>query len=130
MYLLDTNTLIYFFKGLGNVGRILLAKSPKDIAIPSIVLYELEVGIAKSSNPKKRKKQLASFVSSIAVLPFTSKEAAVSGALRAKLENQGVPIGPLDNLIAGVALCANAVLVTHNTREFGRIEGLNIEDWF
>ena len=51
MYVLDTNTLIYFFKGLGAVAKNLLAKTPKEIAIPSIVLFELEVGIAKSSSP-------------------------------------------------------------------------------
>nr|VFJ75884.1 MAG: tRNA(fMet)-specific endonuclease VapC [Candidatus Kentron sp. FW] len=130
MYLLDTNTLIYFFKGLGNVGKTLLSKSPRDIAIPSIVLYELEVGIAKSNHPGKRKKQLYSLVSHIAVLPFTPKEAAASAAIRVTLENRGVPMGPLDNLIAGTALCSNAVLVTHNTKEFSRIKGLNIEDWF
>ena len=130
MYLLDTNTIIYFFKGLGNVAEILLSKSPKDIAIPAIALYELEVGIAKSNNPKKRKKQLESLVSRITVLPFALKEAGVSATIRAELENQGAPIGPLDNLIAGIALCSNAVLVTHNTKEFGRIGGLTIEDWF
>ncbi len=55
LYLLDTNALIYFFKGMGKVAENLLSKSPKDIFIPSITLYELEVGIAKSNNPKKRK---------------------------------------------------------------------------
>ena len=112
------------------MAEILLSKSPKDIAIPAITLYELEVGIAKSNNPKKRKKQLESLVSRITVLPFALKEAEVSATIRAELENQGAPIGPLDNLIAGIALCSNAVLVTHNTKEFSRIEGLTIEDWF
>ena len=63
MYLLDTNTLIYFFKGFGNVAEKLFSKSPKDIAISTITLYELEVGIAKSNNSRKRKKQLGSLVS-------------------------------------------------------------------
>ena len=115
---------------MGNVPEILLSKSPKDIAVPAISLYEIEVGIAKSNHPAKRKKQLEALVSRITVLPFTAKEAEVSADLRAELEKRGTPIGPLDNLIAGTALCANAVLVTHNTREFSRIEGLAIEDWF
>ena len=58
MYILDTNTLIYFFKGMGNVPKKLLATSPKEIAVPSIVLYELEYGIAKSNSPTKRQAQL------------------------------------------------------------------------
>lgn len=130
MYLLDTNTLIYFFKGLGNVAEILFSKSPKDIATSTITLYELEVGIAKSSNPQKRKRQLESFISYITILPFDSKSGKASAKIRAELEKQGTPIGPLDNLIAGTALCLNAIFVTHNTKEFTRIEGLTIEDWF
>ncbi len=70
MYVLDTNTLIYFFKGLGAVAENLLAKAPKEIAIPSIVLFELEVGIAKSTSPQKRKQQLKELESSIQILPF------------------------------------------------------------
>ena len=130
MYLLDTNTLIYFFKGFGNVAEMLFSKSPKDIAISTITLYELKVGIAKSNNPLKRKKQLESLVSRIAILPFASEEAEASAKIRAMLETQGTPIGPLDNLIAGTAFCFNAILVTHNTKEFSRVEGLTIEDWF
>ncbi len=130
MYLLDTNTLIYFFKGMGKVADNLLAKSPKDITIPSIVLFELEVGIAKSSNPKKRKQQLDSLISLVKILPFASKEAKFAAKIRADLEKVGKPIGPYDTLIAGIALSENRILVTHNTKEFSRIKKLEIEDWF
>jgi tRNA(fMet)-specific endonuclease VapC len=130
VYLLDTNTLIYFFKGLGHVAGTLLSKSPKDISIPSIALYELEVGIAKSNNPDQRKKQLETLISRIVVLPFAAKEAEAAAMIRAKLENIGTPIGPYDTLIAGIALSANATLVTHNTKEFSRVEGISIEDWY
>lgn len=130
MYLLDTNTLIYFFKGLGNVAETLLSKSPKDISLPSFALYELEVGIAKSNNPEKRKKQLKLLTTRIAILPFSSKEAEVAAMIRAELEYMGTPIGPYDTLIAGMALSSNATLVTHNTKEFCRIKGLTLEDWF
>ncbi len=74
MYLLDTNTVI-FFKGLGNVAEKLLSKCPQEIAIHSIIIYELEVGIAKSNNTQKRKQQLNSLLSYIEVFFFTSKEA-------------------------------------------------------
>ena len=130
MYLLDTNTLIYFFKNLGNVSEILLSKSPKEIAIPSITLYELEVGIAKSKNPQKRRKQLNEFVSQVTVFQFGAKEAAIAALVRANLERKGTPIGPYDTLIAGIALSTKSTLVTHNTKEFKRIKKLNIEDWF
>ncbi|PIE70632.1 MAG: VapC toxin family PIN domain ribonuclease [Deltaproteobacteria bacterium] len=130
MYLLDTNTIIYFFKGLGNVAEKLLSKSPQEIAIPSITLYELEVGIAKSNNPQKRKQQLNSFLSYIEVFSFTSKEAKAAASIRAQLEKIGTPIGVYDTLIAGIALSSNSTLVTHNTKEFKSVQNLTIEDWF
>ena len=129
MYLLDTNTLIFFFKGKGNVAKHLFSISPRDIGIPSIVLYELEVGIAKSPSPKKRKKQLLDLTSAVTILPFGEKEAESAAAIRAGLEKQGTPIGPYDILIAGTALANRAVLVTNNRKEFSRIKKLSIEDW-
>ena len=83
MYLLDTNTLIYFFKGMGNVAETLLSKSPASITIPAIALFELEVGIAKSTNPHKRKKQLTALVSRVTVSPLGAEEATVSAGIRA-----------------------------------------------
>ncbi len=130
MYLLDTNTLIYFFKGMGNVAEQLLSRSPKDIGIPSIALFELEIGTAKSIPPKKRKQQLNSLVSIVNTFSFDSKAAKSAAKIRADLEKQGKPIGPYDTLIAGIALSSNCILVTHNTREFSRIKNLKIEDWF
>jgi len=130
MYLLDTNTLIYFFKGMGRVAENLLSRSPKEIAVPSIVLFELEVGIAKSDSPEKRQQQLSSLTSVVSTIPFTYKEAKTAAIIRAKLEKAGTPIGPYDTLIAGTALGVNCVLVTNNTKEFSRVENLRLEDWF
>ena len=130
MYLLDTNTVIYFFKNLGNVSGMLLSKSPKEIAIPVITLYELEVGIAKSANSQKRRKQLGEIASQVAIFSFGAKEAEAAALIRADLESKGSPIGPYDTLIAGIALSTKSTLVTHNTKEFERISKLNIEDWF
>jgi len=130
MYLLDTNTLIYFFKGLGNVSKNLLDHSPKEIAIPSVVIYELQVGIAKSNSPKKREKQLQALLSQVNILDFTCKEAKASASIRATLETKGEPIGPMDTLIAGYALVHNYILVTNNTKEFKKVDGIKLENWF
>jgi len=129
-FVLDTNTLIYFFKGLGNVSSFLLATPPADIAIPTIVLFELEVGIAKSTSPRKRKAQLKEFTALVTIIPFRYAEARSAAGIRVKLEKQGIPIGPYDVLIAASAMANNTILVTHNTKEFERIDGLKIEDWF
>ena len=130
MYILDTNTLIYFFKGIGNVADNLLAASPKDIGIPAVVLYELEYGIARSSSPRKRTKQLEALCALVEVLAFGSEEAKASAAIRAALEKKGTPIGPYDVMIAGTALGRQGVLVTHNTKEFRRVSGLKVIDWY
>jgi tRNA(fMet)-specific endonuclease VapC len=130
MYVLDTNTLIYFFKGMGHVSHRLLNTSPSDIGIPAIVLFELEVGIAKFQSPTKRIAQLKSLVGLIGVIPFDSNEAKHAAQIRTQLEQQGSPIGPFDILIAGTALAHQAFLVTHNTNEFSRINTLKLEDWY
>lgn len=130
MYLLDTNTLIYFFKGMGGVGQRLFAHAPHQIFVPSIVVYELEVGIAKSSAPQKRREQLALLLEDITIVDFGAKEAKIAAVIRANLEQKGTPIGAMDTLIAGCALVHGYTLITHNTKEFSRIEGLSLEDWF
>lgn len=130
MYALDTNTVIYFFKGMGNVATHLFNVTPHEIAIPAVVLYELQVGIAKSNAPKKRRNQLNELLTVVRILPFTEHETAIAARIRAALEKAGTPIGPLDMMIAGIALAHQATLVTHNTKEFSRIDGLRLEDWF
>ena len=129
MYALDTNTVIYFFKDKGCVAQHLFSLPPYEIALPSVVLYELEVGIAKSRAPEKRRAQLNELLTVVRVWPFEDKTAVISAQLRATLEQAGTPIGPLDIMIAGTALANNAILVTHNTKEFSRIDGLHLEDW-
>ena len=130
MLMLDTNILIYFFKGMGEVEEKLFSHSPRDIFIPSIVIYELQVGIAKSNNPKKREKQLSTLLEQVNIIEFGEQEARVSALIRADLEKKGTPIGAMDILIAGCAKAHNLTLVTHNTKEFMRVEGLSLIDWF
>lgn len=130
MYALDTNTVVDFFRGTGRVADRLLATPPADVAIPSVVLYELEVGIERAANAERRRGQLHELTARAALLPFGAPEAEASTRLRTELERRGEPIGPLDTLIAGTALARGAILVTHNTREFGRVTGLRVQDWY
>ena len=103
---------------------------PGDVAISSVSLYEIEVGIAKSEHPAKRRGQFDTFLAVVSVLPFDRSAARAAATLRVDLEGRGLPIGPLDNLIAGVALAHRATLVTRNTREFSRLPNLAIMDWY
>jgi tRNA(fMet)-specific endonuclease VapC len=129
-YLLDTNTLIHFFKGKGNVASRLLSTPPAEIFIPSVVQLELLVGISKSAAPKKRIGEFEEFLSLISVLPFGKEEAEKGAEIRVKLETRGNSIGPYDLLIAATAVANQGILVTHNTREFTRVDRIQIQDWY
>lgn len=69
------------------------------------------------------------FLSSITILQFDGIAAEKYGLVRAGLETMGTPIGPMDTLIAAHALSKDLILVTNNTREFCRVDGLKLEDW-
>lgn len=130
MFVLDTNTLIYFFKGQGRIAERLLSMPPAEIAVPAVAVYELEVGIAKSSQPTKRRRQLDDLLDAISVWPFDRSAANAAATIRARLEAKGESIGTLDILIAGTALSKRAILVTRNEREFKRVQGLSVANWF
>jgi tRNA(fMet)-specific endonuclease VapC len=130
MYALDTNTVVYFFKGMGGVGARLLAVPPSEITVSAVVAFELAVGVARSPEASRRREQLARFLATVTLVPLGGEEAEAAAGVRADLDGRGLPIGPLDVLIAGSALARGAVLVTRNTREFSRVGGLRVENWY
>jgi tRNA(fMet)-specific endonuclease VapC len=96
----------------------------------SIVAHELWYGVAKSDRVAQNSNRLVAFLTSaVAVLDYTEQDAQAAGEIRATLESQGQRIGEYDTLIAGQAYARNLILVTANTREFGRVKGLVVEDW-
>jgi len=129
MYALDTNAVIHLFKGLGRIREHVEATPPGEIGLPAVALYELEVGLTLSSQPKKRRTDLDAFLPLVRVLPLDSEAAKHAAEVRAALAPRGIVIGPLDILIAGTALAHHATLVTHNRGEFLRVKGLKVVDW-
>lgn len=129
-YLLDTNTVIHYLKGMGEVANRLLATPPAEIAVSTITLFELEVGISHSSAAQKRRRQFASLVSLIRVMPFGEDEARAAAAIRARLEKGDHPLGPLDTLIAGTARANHLILITRDVKDFRHIRGLQVETWY
>lgn len=129
-YLLDTNSWIQFFNGRSeSVRRRLESLKPQNIAICSVVKAELLYGAQKSARPAENLARLRSFIEQYTSFPFDDDAAQVYGIIRARLERAGKSIGPNDLLIAAIAIVRSATLVTHNTREFSRIEELDLEDW-
>ena len=93
MYVLDTNTLSYFFRGEGRVAERLSKVSPADVVIPTIVLFEIEATVAKSSEAAKRRAQLEEAMSTIRLLPFGAKEAMIVELFWAGLSSASTSCG-------------------------------------
>ncbi|MEE0955244.1 MAG: type II toxin-antitoxin system VapC family toxin [Eubacterium sp.] len=129
-YMLDTNIVIYTIKHRPeSVFKKFLTMQPSDCCISSITQAEMEYGISKSSNPERNRLALTMFLTGIEILPFDSAAAEEYGPICAALEKLGRPIGPNDMLIAAHAKASGMTLVTNNTKEFTRIEGLTVENW-
>jgi tRNA(fMet)-specific endonuclease VapC len=126
--LLDTNTLIYYLKGLESVVSRLQKASPREVAIPSVVAYEIEYGTLKTRSPHRRG-VVSGLLAGFAQVPFDHEAARHAARIRVELETQGLIIGPMDLLIAGTAVSRDAVLATNNTKEFSRVKGLRLSDW-
>jgi tRNA(fMet)-specific endonuclease VapC len=129
-YFLDTNTCIYFLK---NKSQNFLDKfssiNANDIKIPSVVAAELYYGALKSTKKDENLAKISKFIAIYDVISFDKKSAEIYGEIRKKLEKIGNIIGCNDLLIASTVLANNGILVTHNTKEFNRVENLIVEDW-
>ena len=130
MYLLDTNTCIqYISRRNPAIIHRLQARSPQDIFLCDVVKYELYYGAYWSAYPGQNLNVLWDFFSEFISLPFDGRAAQICGQLRAQLAALGTPIRPYDLQIAAIALANNLAVVTHNVKEFNRVNGLAIEDW-
>lgn len=129
-YFLDTNTCIYALNGkFPAVGQRMARTSPDQIKVPSMVKAELLLGAEKSDRKQRTLEVLAAFMSPLEVVPFCTLAAEQYARIRANLESTGQSIGPNDLIIAATVLAQGGTLVTHNIREFSRVEGLRVEDW-
>ena len=129
-YLLDTDTLIYVFKRAGNCLARLNRQNDSDITISTINLFELEYGMGKSSNRIKMDRYVSSLCKRYIVLDFDREASLRAGVVRAVLHTQGTPTGPYDVQMAGIAMSKNLTIVTRDTREFERVPGLRVENWY
>ena len=128
MTLLDSNTVIHCLKGREPAASRFRAASPAQIAVPSVVGYELEYGTLRIAGVQRRR-ILTKMLESLEEIPFDREAARESARIRVELERRGLAIGPLDLLIAGTVVSRGAILATNNTKEFSRIKGLRLEDW-
>ena len=129
-YLLDTNLCVSILRGDASILNERLQEVPRsDVTLCSVVSAELLYGAYKSSDPPTSLKTVRDFIASFSSFPFNEEAAEVYGRIRYDLSKKGILIGPNDLMIASIAYSNGAILVTHNVREFGRVEGLKMEDW-
>ncbi len=132
-YLLDTNACIALINNKTPAIRIRLQRAlaaDAKVLVSSVVAFELWYGVAKSARPEANARVVETFLAGpVSLLAFEPEDAKVAGRVRARLEAAGKPIGAYDLLIAGQALRHTLTLITANGREFGRVKGLEWEDW-
>ncbi len=129
-YMLDTNICIYAIKKRPEKVLEQLQKvKAQDVCISSVTYAELIHGVYKSQAVERNLLALSLLLSNIEIMKFDSDAADEYGRIRAALEKNGTPIGPLDTMIAGHAMSLGCTLVTNNTKEFARIKGLKTANW-
>jgi len=128
--LLDTNTCVQLLRARNvRVAQRLAAFAPADIQVCSVVKAELFRGALRSARPSMNRAKVDAFVQPYISLPFDDAAADLCAVIRHQLEQKGMPIGPHDLQISAIALLHTLILVTHNTAEFSRVAGLQLEDW-
>ncbi len=127
--MLDTDICIYVMKDRPSGLRKTFNQQHEFLSISSVTLAELLYGAEKSAKPGYNLNIIEHFAARLVTLPFEDKAAAHYGQIRAGPERQGRPIGPYDLMIAGHARSEGLILVTNNSREFDRVDGLRLENW-
>jgi len=129
-YLLDTNACIQILNAPKSfITQRMLTIPRRDIFLCTVVYSELYYGAFKSLQIERNLAHLESLFAEFTTVSLNMDGAELAGKIRANLTTMGTPIGSNDLLIASVALANGLTLVTHNIREFSRVEGLKYEDW-
>ena len=130
-YLLDTNIVSYFVKGVSAslVQRMQAGVDAQDIAISAITRAELRYGVELMDKFDKRRRRIDLVLKELPTLPWSTEAADEFGRIRAYLKRNGRPVGEFDTQIAAHALTEKLILVNHNTRHFENVPHLKLEDW-
>ena len=128
-YLLDVNVVSDLVRNPhGEVAEHVRRVGEANVCTSVIAAAELRFGAEKKGSTRLTH-QLEAVLGALEILPFEVPADAVYGAIRARLERAGRPIGGNDFLIAAQALALGLTLVTDNESEFARVEGLKWENW-
>ena len=128
-YMLDTDTVIYTIKNRPMHVRKQFKKHAGQMCISSVTWGELIYGTERSARPESNLADIEGLAARLNILGFSAQAAVHFGQIRTELYSQGMAIGPYDMMISGHARSLGLVLVTNNTKEFKRVEGLRLVNW-
>ena len=129
-YFLDTNTCIQLLKNsYPALTERFSSQRPSSIKVPAMVQAELLAGAREGADYAGIIRKIELFLSPLEIVGFDEKAAVSFGEMRARLNRASVKIGPYDLIIAATVMSRDGILVTSNTKEFSRVEGLIIENW-
>ena len=128
IFMLDTDTVSLLVRKNPSVIKNLVNHENDEICISVISYAELSFGLEKKGS-EKLSNEVSTIMGKLSIVDFNSAQSELYGKIRLKLEKSGTPLGDMDMLIASAALSAGAILVSHNVKHFGRIEGIKVEDW-
>jgi tRNA(fMet)-specific endonuclease VapC len=130
--MLDTDTCIFLMRGESEKLKSKVQAVPLQQQVMSAVTFaELTYGVQASAVAKRKQNQtvLDSLVLHLAVLDWPSTAATYYSEIRSDLKRRGAQLGAADLMIAAHARAIGAVVVTNNVKDFGRVKGLEIENW-
>jgi tRNA(fMet)-specific endonuclease VapC len=130
-FLLDTNVCIDVLRGRDEVVAHFRKHAPADLLVSAVTVFELVQGAGRApiAHRASEDRKISTFLSAIPSVEFDRSCARIAGDINAALLNSGTPVGILDVFIAATALVMDLPLVTSNTRDFFKIEGLELIDW-
>lgn len=126
-FLLDTNSVSYYLRGVAPLVKRVQAHKPRELAISAVTVMELRYGAARRRAPQLTE-AIDAVLKALPILPFDAAAAERAGAVRAALEAKGIALGLADSQIAGQALVTGATLVSSDAA-FRRVPGLTVRDW-
>ena len=128
-YIVDSDILIYFLKKHPQVTQKFEATDPDQIGTTIINYAELLFGAYNSAKVQQNLNNIKSFLETISIINFDKNAGEIFAQLKTNLRKSGKVIADLDLIIASICLSNDFILVTNNTKHFGRIEELKIENW-
>lgn len=138
-YLLDTDHLSIFQRQTGldyaNLSNRMVTRPLSDFAVSIVTFHEQFLGIytyinrAHSSDEVVHGyKMMTRLVGDFTLLPLLEFDKAAANVLD-NLQSQRIKVATMDLRIAALALSKGLILLTRNSRDFGKVPGLSIEDW-